>query len=242
MRYAIFSDIHANLEALYAVISAYKKESIDKYLCIGDVVGYAANPKECIDIVKETAMITVAGNHDWGSVDLFSVDYFNPAAYQALLWTKSTLDEKSRYFLASLKLVYKNNDLTLVHGTLNNPQEFDYMINEYIAKETFRLMQTNICFVGHSHVAGIFVKDKYEHIRYSEDDNIDIKEENKYIINVGSVGQPRDGNVCAAYCVYDTNQRKLWIKRVRYDIETARRKIYTVGLPRYLGDRLVLGR
>lgn len=242
MRYAIFSDIHANLEGLHAVIDAYKKESIDKYLCVGDVVGYAANPKECIDIVKETAVIVVAGNHDWGSVDLFSLDYFNPVAYQAILWTKSALDEKGRYFLASLKLIYKNEDLTLVHGTLNNPQEFDYMINEYIAQESFRLTETNICFVGHSHVAGIFVKDKYEHIHYSEDNNIDIKEENKYIINVGSVGQPRDGNAHAAYCVYDTNKRKLWIKRVRYDIETARRKIYDAGLPRYLGDRLVVGR
>ena len=110
MRYGIFSDIHANLEAFDAVIEAFKLEAIDKYLCVGDVVGYAANPKECIKKVKMLAMITVAGNHDWASVDLFSTDYFNPIASEAIFWTKRNLSDEDRYFLESLKLIYKNED------------------------------------------------------------------------------------------------------------------------------------
>jgi len=242
MRYGIFADVHSNLEALEAVVNAYRNESIDKYLCLGDVVGYAANPKECIDKVRALVMITVAGNHDWASVNLFSGDYFNPVARKAIFWTKRNLDEKDIFFLESLKLTFKNEDLTLVHGTLDKPQDFDYMTDGYIAKETFRLLETNVCFVGHSHVAGIFIKDKYDTIGYRQDSSIDIKEDNKYIVNVGSVGQPRDGTPQAAYCIYDTDKKEVQIKRVSYDIQTTREKIIAVGLPRLLGDRLAMGR
>ena len=242
MRYGIFADVHSNLEALDAVIKAYQKEAIDKYLCVGDVVGYATNPKECIQIVKSFTMITMAGNHDWGSVDLFSVDYFNPNAKEAILWTKHNLDTQDKYFLESLKLVYKNEDLTLVHGTLDAPEEFHYMTDTYIAQESFKLLENNICFIGHSHVTGVFVNDKDGPIYYQEVDYIDIKDENKYIINVGSVGQPRDDNPQSAYCIYDTSKKEVQIKRISYDIQTTRGKIIEAGLPRFLGDRLLIGK
>jgi predicted phosphodiesterase len=242
MRYGIFSDIHSNLEALSAVIDAYKKDKIDKYLCIGDVVGYAANPKECSEKIKNIAMITVAGNHDWASVKLFSLDYFNPVAGEAIFWTRRNLDETSIHFLESLKLIYKDEDLTLVHGALNNPRDFNYMTDGYAAEETFRILETNICFAGHTHVAGIFIKDKTERIHYREEGFIDISPENKYIINAGSVGQPRDGDPRASYCIYDTDKKEVQIKRVDYDIEAARKKIIDAGLPKYLGDRLLIGR
>lgn len=242
MRYGIFSDVHSNLEALEAVINAYKKEEIDKYLCVGDVVGYAANPKECIGKVKELVTITIAGNHDWANVDLFSLDYFNPDAKEAIFWTKQNLNDNSRYFLETLKLIYQDEDLTLVHGTLNEPQEFNYLVDEYAAYETIRLLETDICFVGHSHVAGIFIQDKDERVFYCLDSAIGIKEENKYIVNVGSVGQPRDRNPKAAYCIYDTEKKEIQIKRVDYDIEATRKKIIAAGLPRFLADRLLVGR
>lgn len=242
MRYGIFSDIHANLEAFDAVIEAFKLEAIDKYLCVGDVVGYAANPKECIKKVKMLAMITVAGNHDWASVDLFSTDYFNPIASEAIFWTKRNLSDEDRYFLESLKLIYKNEDLTLVHGTLDSSQDFDYMLDSYAASKTFKLMETQTCFVGHSHVAGVFIQDKDNHLDYQEEPFSDIEDGNKYIINVGSVGQPRDGNPKAAYCIYDTDENRVQIKRVDYHIETARKKIIAAGLPRFLADRLLAGR
>lgn len=242
MRYGIFADVHANLEALEAVLNACKKEDIDKYLCVGDVVGYAANPNECVKIVKSLAMITVAGNHDWASVNLFALNYFNPVAEEAVIWARENIDDESKIFLGSLKLVFENEGLVAVHGTLNNPQEFDYMRDSYIALETFGLMQRDICFVGHTHVAGIFIKDRNERIAYQQDESIKIKEANKYIINVGSVGQPRDGKPAAAYCIYDTAQKEVEIKRINYDIETTRMKIIDAGLPKFLGDRLLTGK
>lgn len=241
MRYGIFADIHSNLEALDTVIAAYKKEAIDKYLCAGDVVGYATNPNECVQEIKALCAITVAGNHDWAAVDLFSPEYFNPSARQAIFWTRDNLDEHSKYFLESLKLIYSNNDLTLVHGTLDNPQEFNYMTDDYIAGETFKLSETDICFVGHSHVVGIFTRFKDDRIRYCEEERVEIKKDNKYIVNVGSVGQPRDRNPKAAYAIYDTDKKEVWIKRVNYNIEKARKKIIDAGLPHFLGDRLVIG-
>jgi predicted phosphodiesterase len=242
MRYGIFSDVHSNLEALEAVISAYRGESIDKYLCVGDVVGYGANPKECIEKVRTIAMITIAGNHDWATVNLFSVDYFNPAAKEAVFWTRNILDQKDAFFLESLKLTYKNEDFTLVHGTLDRPQDFNYMIDGFAAKETFRLLETNICFVGHTHVAGVFMKDRYGRPHYEKDASVNIKPGNKYIINTGSVGQPRDGNPKAAYCVYDTEKKSIQIKRVDYDMKLARKKIMEAGLPQFLADRIIMGR
>ena len=240
MRYGIFSDIHSNLEAFDTVIQAYQKEAIDKYLCVGDVVGYAANPRECIEKVKSLAMATVAGNHDWAAADLFPPEYFNPIARQAILWTRQLLSQEDFSFLKSLKLIFKDKDFTLVHGTLDNPQDFNYLSDDYSAEETFRLMENKICFVGHSHIPGIFIQDADEELHYL-DDSCEIKGENKYIVNVGSVGQPRDGNPQAAYCIYDTDKKEVHIKRVSYDIASAKKKIIDAGLPRLLGDRLLSG-
>ena len=242
MRYGIFSDIHSNLEALDAIIEAYRKEKIDKYLCVGDVVGYAANPKECIEKIRMLAMITVAGNHDWASVSLFSTDYFNPLAKEAVFWTQRNLDEGGRYFLEHLMLIYKNEDLTMVHGTLDEPGDFNYMTDGYIASKTFELLETDICFLGHTHVPGVFIKSKDGRIQYQEEINIYIKEDSKYIINVGSVGQPRDGNPRAAYCIYDTDNKNVQIKRISYDLQATRKKIIAEGLPGFLGERLLVGR
>lgn len=242
LRYGIFSDVHSNLEALDAVIKAYGREEIDKYLCVGDVVGYGANPKECIEKIRLLVMITVAGNHDWASVSLFSTDYFSPNALEAVFWTQRNLDEGGRYFLKHLMPIYKNEDLTLVHGTLDEPGDFNYMTDGYIASRTFGLLETDICFVGHTHVPGVFIKSENAHIRYQEENNINIKGGSKYIINVGSVGQPRDGDPGAAYCIYDTKKKNVQIKRISYDIQAARGKIINAGLPGFLGERLLAGR
>lgn len=244
MRYGIFSDVHSNLEALDEVLDKYKKEAIDIYLFVGDVVGYGANPAECIQKVKDIAMVSIAGNHDWACVDLFSPDYFNSQAKSAISWTRQGLDYPGRHFLESLKLIYGNEDLTLVHGTLNDPQDFNYMISSWQAQETFGLLKTDVCFIGHLHVAGYFRKDKDERIYYDDCINecaIDIQGGNRYIVNVGSVGQPRDGNPDASYCIYDTDEKKVYIKRVAYDIQTAGRKIINAGLPRFLAERLISG-
>jgi len=242
MRYAIFSDIHSNLEAFDAVINAYKKESIDRYIHVGDVVGYAANPKECIEQLKKITDIAVAGNHDWAAVNLFSLEHFNPEAGEAILWTRKNLDESSRGFLEELKLVYKNEDLTAVHGTLHHPRDFNYLNDAYIAEETFRILETTVCFVGHTHSPGIFSKDKTENIYHRKSNKIILEESTKYIIDVGSVGQPRDENPQAAYCIYDTVKKEIEIKRVAYNLKAAKDKIIKAGLPKFLGERLAVGK
>jgi len=241
MRYGIFSDIHSNLEALEAVISAYKKESIDQYLCVGDIVGYAANPNECVMKTKEIIDGSVAGNHDRASVDLLSGAYFNPLAREAISWTKQNLNPESIKFLEPLKLIYKNKGLTLVHGTLNNPESFEYMSDVYIARESFSLLETLVCFVGHTHTPGIFTEDAAGGINYSRAALVSLKQDHKYIVNTGSVGQPRDGDPRACYSIYDTDKKEVQIKRVAYNVDTAREKIIAAALPQYLGDRLITG-
>lgn len=242
MRYGIFSDVHSNLEALEAVLSAYKEELIDKYLCIGDLVGYASNPAECIEKVRDAATITVAGNHDWATVDLFSLDCFNPFARQAVIWTRHKLNRQQLYFLESLRLVYSNDDLTFVHGTLDSPEDFNYLTDIDFAQATFAALETTVCFVGHTHVPEIFIKDKEGELHYLQGDSCSIEQGNKYIVNVGSVGQPRDGNPESAYCIYDTDKKEFQIKRTKYDVELTRKKIIEAGLPKFLGDRLLSGR
>jgi len=242
MRYGIFADIHSNLEALEAVINAYKKEAIDRYLCAGDIVGYATNPRECIEKVCSLMGIAIAGNHDWVAVNLFPDDYFNPVARQAITWTRLNLNDESRSFLESLKLTYSNKDLVMAHGTLQKPQDFNYMSDGYMAEETFRLLEIDICFVAHTHVTGLCIRDSDRFLSYTQEGCVDIKVGNKYIVNVGSVGQHRDGNPDAAYCIYDSDKKKIQIKRVSYNAEITRKKIIGAGLPKSLGDRLLTGR
>ena len=242
MRWGIFSDVHSNLEALEAVVKAYKSEEIDIYLCLGDIVGYGANPVECIQETRDIAQIIIAGNHDWAVAGLLSVEYFNDWARQAVLWTQQNIDLVDRNFLASLKLIYKNEDLVLVHGSLNQPEEFNYMTNVFEASRTFALMRKPVCFLGHTHSVGVFIQDKEGSIDYQSEVKLKIKEGYQYIVNVGSVGQPRDSNSKASFCIYDSEKQEVLIKRVSYDIKSAKAKIFACGLPPFLAARLSLGR
>ncbi|MCM8799227.1 MAG: metallophosphatase family protein [Candidatus Omnitrophica bacterium] len=242
MRYGIFSDIHSNLEALEAVIKAYRRESIDIYLCVGDIVGYAADPSNCIQLVKKISSVVIAGNHDWAAVDLFPIDYFNPVAKRAIIWTKTKLSEEEKRYLGSLSLTYRNDNLSLVHGTLDSPQDFKYMDEVFDAEESFKILENNICFIGHSHISGVFVKDDQNKVYYYEPTHLKLSKNYQYIVNVGSVGQPRDGNPFACYSVFDTEKKEVWIKRVDYDIKSSYKKIIEAGLPVFLAERLYLGR
>lgn len=242
MRWGIFSDVHSNLEAFQAVIKAYESEDIDTYLCLGDVVGYGANPVECIQLTKDIANVTIAGNHDWAVAGLFSVDYFNEWAKQAVLWTQRRIGLAELDFLSSLSLVYEIEHFLIVHGTLNSPEEFDYLFDIFQAEQNFRLMNKMLCFLGHTHSAGIFIQDKEGRIDYQREQRLRLREGYRYIVNVGSVGQPRDGNNKASFCIYDSTRQEVFIKRVAYDIESTQKKIISAGLPSFLADRLSAGR
>jgi len=241
MKYAIFSDIHGNLEAFEAVLMAIDKENPAAYFCVGDIVGYGANPVECIEKVQKLNPTIVCGNHDWAAVELTDVEYFNSVAKKAVLWTRDNLGDEDVEYLKSLKLTYTDTDITLVHGTLDYPEGFSYVLDGYAATKTMALMRTQVCFIGHSHVAGTFYDNKGI-TGYSESGKIEIRPGNKYLVNVGSVGQPRDGDPRASYCIYDNEKDTIEIKRISYDVAKAQQKILKAGLPRVLAARLDEGK
>lgn len=242
MKYGIFADIHSNLEAFEAVLEALRSEGIQHYLCAGDIVGYGANPAECIHRIKELDSITVCGNHDWASVGLLDISYFNPVASQAVLWTEKWLSARERTFLSALKLIYYGETFTLVHGTLDNAEKFHYIYDAYTARNTFELTPTNICFVGHSHIPLVIFKKQGNKIGYLLEPKIEISPKVVYVINVGSVGQPRDGDARASFCTYDSDKKIIEMKRVSYDFKKAQNKIIKAGLPEGLAWRLAEGR
>lgn len=240
MRYGIVSDIHGNLEALQAVLDLCNGEGIEEFFCLGDIVGYGANPKECLHIVHGLKMTYVAGNHDWAVSGQLDPVYFNPVAKKAVYWTQKQLSSEGIGFLKRIPLVFANDDFILVHGTLCEPERFHYMMYSLQAAETFHLMDRDLCFIGHSHAPQIIIQ-QGEESWSSEALKIKVEPEHKYIINTGSVGQPRDGNPMAAYCVYDTDSRVIEIKRTPYDIQAAQEKILKSGLPVSLAERLAVG-
>lgn len=241
MRYGIFSDIHANLEALEAILRNLEKAEVDQYICIGDIVGYGASPKACIQKVLEKKALVVAGNHDYAVAGKLNMDIFNIYAKEAVLWTRKQLSEEEKKFLANLDLVQCiENVLTIVHGTLNFPEMFEYIQTSYDAHLSLELLETPVCFFGHSHVPVAFFQGQT--VSFSMNEEIDVDKNSRTLINVGSVGQPRDENPHACCALYDDEVGKVWIRRVDYDIEASIEKIVKAGLPEVLGERLRYGR
>lgn len=240
MRYGIFSDIHGNWEALQEVLQFYRKEGITDYICLGDTIGYGANPKECLDLIRGLNAVCVAGNHDWAVSGRLNYEDFHQSAKEAVDWTRSQLSGEDVAFLNHLPLIFKNDDFVAVHGTLSEPEYFHYMIYMSDARETFHLMERQVCFVGHSHVPQIIVQHG-EKVVCSTKMNAEINPPDRYIVNVGSVGQPRDGNPKTSCCVYDTAARALHINRLTYDVQSAYAKILRAGLPEDLAERLLAG-
>lgn len=240
MRYGIFGDIHANLEALEAVLAGMKKERVDVMVCLGDIVGYGADPAKCIDIVRGLGCTTVAGNHDFAVVDKINVDFFNTYAREAALWHREILSDEDKRFLSGLKLVEYVDSFTLVHATLYSPELFEYIQTSYDAHLAFENLTTPLCFVGHSHVPVTFVQKRT--VSFTMDSAVKVELNAKTMVNVGSVGQPRDENPDASFGLWDTEEKMVWIKRVKYDVEKASRKIIKAGLPEILAERLRYGR
>jgi predicted phosphodiesterase len=241
VRYAIFGDVHGNLEALNEVLKECEQEGVDRYLCLGDIVGYGANPKECLDIVRDLGCPVVAGNHDWAVCGKLSIEFFNAYARQAVIWTQEVLGQKHIDQMNEWELVVQvNDDITLVHGSLNFPELFDYIQTSQDARMSLDRLKTRVCFLGHSHVPVTFFSGPI--VSYTMSYDIDLTGFEKALVNVGSVGQPRDENPHASYAIYDESDGRVQIRRVPYDIEAAGRKILDAGLPEILAERLKYGR
>lgn len=240
MRFAIFSDIHANLEALTAVLADARDRDCTHFICLGDVVGYNANPHECAEIVQKMECPIVKGNHDEQASLPGPVEGFNVLAEEAINWTRKQLTNGDKQWLRSLPFMREVHGFTIVHATLDAPDQWGYVFNSIEASASFAHQHTAVCFFGHTHVAGAFIRDSG--VSKMKTDQLQIEEPKNYFINVGSVGQPRDGDWRAAYCIYHIDNKVVEQRRLKYDLATAQKKIIQAGLPRLLADRLELGR
>ena len=240
MRYAVLSDIHGNLEALEAVLADAATRT-DTLLCLGDLVGYGADPVACVEMVAGRAQTITLGNHEQAVAGGLDLDWFNPHARAAAEWTRERLDEDHLRYLTALPLIAEVGDATLVHASPDRPDEWDYLISAEDGFNAFSAFATRLCFVGHSHLPGAWSLGSSgpEHLPGSID--LSLERGRRYIVNVGSVGQPRDRDPRASYAIWDRAARRVAIRRVPYDLAEARRKIVAAGLPRFLADRLQRG-
>lgn len=240
MRIALFGDIHANLEALEAVLEDASQQGATDYVCMGDIVGYNADPSACLEKVRAMNCPTVKGNHDEDASGSHSLETMNPIAATALEWTRAQLSTEQRLWLARLRMVRQVSDFTVVHSTLDQPANWNYVTNRFDAMSNFSYQFTQICFHGHTHVPRVYMKtDKVQEVPAN---SIAIEDGAKYFINVGSVGQPRDGDWRACYALYDFADNMIFFRRVEYDIATTQKKIIAAGLPEMLAERIQEGR
>lgn len=240
MKFAIFGDIHANLEALDAVLHDAGNQSCTHFVCIGDIVGYNANPHECLEIVRSLECPVVKGNHDEEASADTELVGLNPLAEQSMTWTRAHLNPEDKQWLRDLRMVRQVRDFTIVHATLDTPSSWGYITNKFDAMASFSYQYTPVCFFGHTHAPKFYVKGSSVSVHPGL--NLDLEGGKKYFINVGSVGQPRDGDPRPSYAVYDVAAQRITVRRIEYDMATAQRKILDAGLPPMLAERLALGK
>ena len=243
MRYGIISDIHSNLEALTEVLTILKKNSIDQYLCLGDIIDYGADPSPCVELVKSLDPIIVIGNHEWAFFHPEIIDSFNEYAKKSIVWTAEQISVSQKNYLNSLPLTQEKENFILVHSSLEKPEKFNYVFSLRDLQMNFQLLKKKICFFGHSHIPGIYVYNPEERkVEILPETEVKFKNGKRYLVNVGSVGQPRDRNPAASFGIYDTEKKILWIKRCFYEVKKAQEKIVHAGLPEFLAERHALGK
>lgn len=241
MIYGVISDIHSNLEALNAVL--LQMGSVERILCLGDIVGYGPNPNECVEIIRDKKALCVAGNHDKAVLGEIDMSHFPQDGQEAVIWTLSEMKKKNLDFLKSLPLEIRQDDFIGVHGSLKN-QLHEYITSVRESVPTFDIMDKTLCFVGHSHRPFIIQKDikgDYDADVLKDGQEVDISNIYKAIINSGSVGQPRDGDPRASFCLYDSGKRIVKIKKVDYDIVSVQDKMKKAGLSSDLIEILSTG-
>jgi diadenosine tetraphosphatase ApaH/serine/threonine PP2A family protein phosphatase len=243
VRYAILSDIHGNEPALRAVLADVRQVGVDRYVCLGDLVGYGADPAAVVDLLIGCDVMAVAGNHDHASAGLMDLDWFNPFARAAAEWTAAQLRSEQVRYLAALPLVREEAGATLVHASPLDPGEWTYLVSPRDGARVFPAFATPLCFVGHSHMPASWVCGEDRRVEFAPGPaRLSLRPGRRYVVNVGSVGQPRDGDPAAAYAVWDLEAASVEVRRVGYDADEARRRIHAAGLPAILGDRLLRGR
>jgi len=232
MRIAVISDIHSNLPALQRTFEVIDRLAVDRVYCLGDIVGYGPSPNECIALIRDRCMAVVKGNHDSGAIDEVPLDHFNVYGRNAIRWTKTHLTKKSAEYLRDLPLLHVEDDITLAHASPLHPEEWRYIFTWPEAHRCFAAFSTRICFIGHTHIPVVV----------GEDGSVNrFRDGRRYLINVGSVGQARDGNPRISFGLLDTATDTYEAMRVDYNIEATASAILAARLPDYLAQRLFLG-
>jgi diadenosine tetraphosphatase ApaH/serine/threonine PP2A family protein phosphatase len=239
VRYAILSDIHSNIEALQAVLEDIDGQRVDDLLCLGDLVGYGANPNECVERIKGLVSHIVSGNHDCAAVGKTDISYFNQHARRAVTWTAKNLHPEWATYISRLPYVQRVDQFLLVHATPSEPAAWNYLLSTSVARSEFQAFSESICFIGHSHQP-LFFSTNAE-VQSRKNDQLLCLPEERYIVNVGSIGQPRDGDARSCYAIFDSQERTVQLRRVSYDIRSAQQKILQAGLPAILAARLSRG-
>ncbi|MEO0108904.1 MAG: metallophosphoesterase family protein [candidate division WOR-3 bacterium] len=242
LRLGILSDIHANLEALDAALAFCQEQEVSEYLCLGDIVGYGADPDLCVERIRGLRCRAVAGNHDYAVVNRTSVKTFNEPARQAIYWTRERITAETREFLESLELVEAYRSFLLVHASPSGPGNWDYVLSLADAELEFSAFSEPACLVGHTHVPLAVRRHDYRsRAQRIVEPEFEIAANARYLINCGSVGQPRDGDPRLCVVLFDTRTNLMSFHRLSYDVGTAQRKIISAGLPVILAQRLSQG-
>ena len=246
MRIAILSDIHSNLEALTTVFQDIDTQNVDTCYCAGDIVGYGPNPNECIQLISKRCSKAVLGNHDAAVFDQVMAKDFNANAQIAINWTTAILTQESFDYLRTLPMRHEEGDITLVHSTPYDPHMWYYISSLEDARFNFHFFTTKTCIIGHTHIPGVITLDDPANdllIQQVEQLSFDVNShEAQRIINVGSVGQPRDNNPKASYVIYDSIAGTITFRRLAYDIVSYQAKMQSIGMPDFLSQRVQEGK
>jgi predicted phosphodiesterase len=236
MKYAILSDIHANLEALKSVIEDAHSRGVKHFLCLGDVVGYNANPAECVELIRNLGCPVIMGNHDAYAVAPEIPPEVNGRARESMEWTRDQISTEQHTWLSKLPMMQRVGPFELVHASMHEPEAWNYVTDAFEAILSFNIQETSLCFYGHTHRPMYFTTK--ERKTFKDFERIDLEEGYKYFVNVGSVGQPRGDDKRAQYAIYDTEAKTVDLCRVNYDINFACQKIREAGLPEHNALRL----
>ena len=240
MRYGIISDIHGNFEALDVAIGHLKSLDVDAFVCVGDIVGYGADPNSCMDAVRDLTEKVVAGNHDCAAVGLTDIEHFNQYARESALWTARNLNAAHNQYIKMLPLTLSLENALIVHATPNEPQQWSYLMTQFQFMNAFHHFAEKICFIGHSHLPIVFQQSE-QSSGPVEGTLFHLVDRSRYIVNVGSVGQPRDNDPRLCCCLYDSSKMTVELLRLEYDVGRAQDKIRQAGLPEFLAQRLAFG-
>ena len=236
-RIAIFSDIHSNLPALEKVVEDATAQNVNSFACLGDIVGYGPNPSECVSYMQELKCVCIKGNHDEYIQDSFDLAHFNDQAREALEWTRNSLSAGQKSWLASLPYTKRIGRNMLVHASIDSPEQWNYVRNSFDASMMMQKQNTPLCFYGHTHIPVIYEMQGTS-AKKIKPDQLTIKKGSKYLINTGSVGQPRDGDTRASYVIFDKIQNSIEFRRVKYDMQKVVNEITATSLPDTLAERL----